>query len=158
MLSILDKALQAILKMLKKKDERVLLWKNASPTSTFKGQTLEIQWQSYDMLQFECDFVTTGNVDKISATTHCVENHVLHADYMYLTQTSAPRVAERNFTCSPEGLTVSDGWYGLASGKAAVNSDYLIPLAIYGIKSSGGGKLVSLFRKLLTRGGVRRVY
>ena len=31
MISILDKALQAILKMLQKKDERVLLWSNASP-------------------------------------------------------------------------------------------------------------------------------
>lgn len=30
MISILDKALQAILKMLQKKDERVLLWSNAS--------------------------------------------------------------------------------------------------------------------------------
>lgn len=42
MLSMLDKILQAILKMLAKKDERVLLWKNASPTSDFNAQTITL--------------------------------------------------------------------------------------------------------------------
>lgn len=54
-MSLLDKALQAILKMLKKKDEWVLIWQNASPTSTFAPQTINLDLSSYDEVRIVCN-------------------------------------------------------------------------------------------------------
>ena len=53
MISILDKALQAILKMLQKKDERVLLWSNASPTSAYAKQKVALSLNAGDTVRIE---------------------------------------------------------------------------------------------------------
>ena len=41
-MSLLDKICQALIKMIRRREKRVLVWENASPTSNFAGQLLTI--------------------------------------------------------------------------------------------------------------------
>lgn len=136
MLSILDKALQAILKMLKKKDERVLLWSNASPNSKFVAQTVPVQASGCDAIEI----IGTGlgqsesygkgfkNVKSIlvGAGGNSVE---FYWDMRMFTFTADNTVV---FTAARQ-----TGWSG-QSHTNETNNGASVPLKIYGIKSSGG--------------------
>lgn len=149
MLSVLDKALQAILKLLKKKDERVLLWKNASPTSEFNAQTITIpELKNYPM--YEVVYYPIRGEDSRDIAFG------IPGYACYLKVVTAQATGRRFISRSLDDktkLAFGQGRYANTDGGA-----YEIPIEIYGIKFSGGGKLVSIFRKLLVRGGVRYGY
>ena len=98
--SIIDKALQAILKMLQKKDERVLLWENASPDSAFAPQTLTIAnlsgYQRYTILyRFHAtlDMNLTESAEVGAGTI--------------MNMCDAGSIYRRNVTYQANGLTIS---------------------------------------------------
>lgn len=135
LLSLLDKALQAILKMLKKKDERVLLWKNASPTSVFKTQHLTIATSGYNRVIVEA---LAWN-----ATSRCLQG-VMHpvsgqnmCELMYIGN-GMDKKYRRDFKIDADkkDIFISDAYYG----GSTVDNTEIIPLAFYGVKSSGGGQ------------------
>ena len=155
-MSLLDKTCQAILKMLKKKDERVLLWSNASPTSTFVAQTIALQAETYTAIEVvgsnvgQSEMYGKGYVSEKSILIGFAGNaREFYWDGRFFTLNSSGSVT---FTD-----TRQTGWSGSAH-VFAINNGACIPQKIYGIKSSGGGKLVNLFRKLLAMGGVRYGY
>lgn len=150
MLSLLDKVLQAILKMLKKKDEPVLLWKNASPTSDFNEQTITLHdlknYTRYEIVYYPIRGENSRDV------AFGVPGYACYLKV--ITKDSTGRRFISQSLDDKTKLPFGQGRYGGTDGGA-----YEIPIEIYGIKSSGrGGKLVSLFRKLLVRGGVRNGY
>ena len=149
MLSMLDKILQAILKMLKKKDERVLLWKNASPTSDFNAQTITLpDLKNYPM--YEVVYYPIRGEDSRDIAFG------IPGYACYLKVVTAQATGRRFISRSLDDktkLAFGQGRYANTDGGA-----YEIPIEIYGIKFSGGGKLVSIFRKLLVRGGGRYGY
>lgn len=153
--SIIDKALQAILKMLQKKDERVLLWENASPTSLFSAQSIDIDGTGYDW----CRITAYTSGDLITVDVPMNTNGVLR-DFTHDTgtQTEGLYLWTRHFRATTTKVTFEKAWLRLtnsASYSTDGSQNMLIPQEIYGIKSSGGGKLASLFRKLLVKGGVQ---
>lgn len=150
--SIIDKALQAILKMLGKKDERVLLWENASPTSSFAAQSIDIDGAGYDWCCVTA--YVSGNLTTVEVPM--ATNGALR-DFTHDTGTQAESLYlwTRHFSVTTTKVTFEKAWLRLtnnASYSKSDSQDKLIPQRIYGIKSSGG-KLVSLFRKLLAKGG-----
>lgn len=56
-MSLLDKICQALIKMIRKKDSTKLVWKNASPTSTFGAQTLTLDLSNAEFVDIDIDFV-----------------------------------------------------------------------------------------------------
>lgn len=148
--SIIDKALQAILKMLQKKDEHVLLWENASPNSAFAAQTLTIAnlsgYQRYTILY---KFHTTESAVLMESTEVGAGTIMNMCD--------AGSIYRRNVTYKANGLTISDIRGTKISGVVDVTDNkYLIPVEVHGIKSSGGGtRLTRFLRRLFKRGGVQ---
>ncbi len=147
--SIVDKALQAILKMSQKKDERVLLWENASPNSAFAAQTLTIAnlsgYQRYTILY---RFHTTLDMN-------LTESAEVGAGTI-MNMCDAGSIYRRNVTYQANGLTISDLDGTKISGAVNVTDNrYLIPVEIYGIKSSGGGTRLTRFLRRLLKGGVQ---
>ena len=130
--SIIDKALQAILKMLQKKDERVLLWENASPNSAFAPQTLTIaNLSSYQEYAILYRFHTTLDMN-------LTESAEVGAGTI-MNMCDAGSIYRRNVTYEASGLTISGVDGVKISGAVNVTDNrYLIPAKIYGIKSSGG--------------------
>lgn len=149
MLSMLDKALQAILKLLKKKDERVLLWKNASPTSEFNAQTITVpDLKNYPM--YEVVYYPIRGEDSRDVAFG------IPGYACYLKVVTAQATGRRFISRSLDDktkLAFGQGRYSNTDSGA-----YEIPIEIYGIKFSGGGKLVSLLRNILIKGGVRYGY
>lgn len=131
--SIIDKALQAILKMLQKKDERVLLWENASPNSAFAPQTLTIaNLSSYQEYAILYRFHTTENMNLIEFAEVGAGTLINMCD--------AGSIYRRNVVYQADGLTISDIGGVKISGEVSITDNrYLIPVKIYGVKSSGGG-------------------
>lgn len=134
MLNLLDKALQAILKMLQKKDERVLLWENASPSSAFAPQTLTIaNLSSYQWYEILYRFHTTGDMT-LTESAEVGTGTVMNMCDM-------GSIYRRIVTYQANGLTISSAEGTKISGVINIaDNKYLIPAKIYGIKSSGGGQ------------------
>lgn len=150
MLSILDKALQAILKILKKKDERVLIWSNASPASTYGEQEISVDTTKFREVKVLAQFYPAGGTDNVQ-----------YADVVELTipvgyagdikmfshtfgdnDTEAVYVWTRFVKVLANKIRFENCWLRLANNStySSARNDYLIPLKIYGIKSSGGGQ------------------
>ena len=129
MLSMLDKILQAILKMLKKKDERVLLWKNASPTSDFNVQTITLpDLKNYPM--YEVVYYPIRGEDSRDIAFG------IPGYACYLKVVTAQATGRRFISRSLDDktkLAFGQGRYANTDGGA-----YEIPIEIYGIKFSGG--------------------
>ena len=141
--SIIDKALQAILKMLQKKDERVLLWENASLSSAFAPQTLTIaNLSSYQRYTILYRFHTTLDIN-------LTESAEVGAGTI-MNMCDAGSIYRRNVTYQANGLTISSVDGAKISGAVSVaDNKYLIPVKIYGIKLSGGGTRLTRFIKSL---------
>ena len=164
MLSILDKALQAILKMLKKKDERVLLWSNASPTSTYGEQEISVDTTKFREVKVLAQFHPAGGTDNVQyadvvelTTPVGYAGDIKMFSHTYGSNTEAVYVWTRFVKVLTNKITFDQCWVRITNHAtyASTQNTYLVPLKIYGIKSSGGGKLVSLLRNIITKGGVR---
>lgn len=133
--SIIDKALQATLKMLQKKDEHVLLWENASPNSAFAPQTLAIaNLSSYQRYTILYRFHTTLDI-------YLTESAEVGAGTI-INMCDVGNVYRRNVTYQANGLTISGAEGTRISGAVDIaDNKYLIPVKIYGIKFLSGGVL-----------------
>ena len=136
--SIIDKALQAILKMLGKKDERVLLWENASPTSSFSAQSIDIDGTGYDSYR-----VTAYNRGDTIEIDIPVGGAGAFRDFTHDTgtQTEGVYLWTRHITTTASKVTFEKAWLRLtnsATYSTDSSQDMLIPQKVYGIKSSGG--------------------
>ena len=149
MLSILDKALQAILKMLKKKDERVLLWSNASPTSTYGEQEISADTTKFREVKVLAQFFPQGGVDNVLYTS-VVEitipvgysGDIKMFSHTFGNNAESVYVWTRFAKVFANKIRFENCWLRIASNTtySSKQNMYLIPLKIYGVKSSGGGQ------------------
>ena len=149
MLSILDKALQAILKILKKKDERVLIWSNASPASTYGEQEISVDTTKFREVKVLAQFYPAGGTDNVQYAD-VVEltipvgyaGDIKMFSHTYGSNTEAVYVWTRFVKVLTNKITFDQCWVRLTNHAtyASTLNAYLVPLKIYGIKSSGGGQ------------------
>ena len=143
MLSMLDKVLQAILKILKKKSEWVLVWSNASSTSAFKAQNIKLSLTGYDEVQIETRInkgtASDGGSSQMTFLRMGTGTYI-NAIHSLWDSGTAPGFATRNAWVNTAGVGFAGGYWhgGAASGGSSDN--YIIPLNIWARKSSGGGQ------------------
>ena len=113
----------------------VLLWENASPTSNFPAQTINIDYSDYDFLFVVGDVVGSNNrftATWIPATSggNAYLNYI-GIDYYAMS---------RQITLIDEGVSFTSGYMVLLTNGATYQEwdNRAIPIAIYGIKFSKG--------------------
>lgn len=146
MLSLLDKALQAILKILKKKDERELLWSNASPASTYGEQEISADTTKFREVKVLAQFYPAGGTDSV-LDTNVVEltipvgyaGDIKMFSHTYGDNTESVYVWTRFVKVFANKIRFENCWLRLTNNAAysSTQNGYLIPLKIYGVKSSG---------------------
>lgn len=160
-MSLLDKICQAFIKMIRKKDTTKLVWQNASPTSAFVKQEITINAKADDLVTIvhECGSTSAnpgkgGHLFYDEYTTGWV---IEHRTVTFGNDTENIYVWTRFAKVFANKIRFENCWLRIASNTtySSEQNMYLIPLKIYGVKSSGWGKLVSFFRNIITKGGVR---
>lgn len=118
-MSTLDNALQALFSMAHKE----LLWKNASPASSFAEQNLSVNTTGYELI-----LVTTATGSAIMEYGDAAQIVVDYA--ATLTQRSATWTNRTTININDCIRTIT---YGQTGSRTNINTS-LIPQAIYGIK------------------------
>lgn len=128
----MDKSIQNLIKMTNSKVAITKLWENASPSSAFVAQNLNIDTSGYDILVCVCNLNTTYNQRFVPWAMTVLGNSA------FCVYTNIGR------TMTWESKTTIDIG-GTSTGKATD----IIPCYIYGIKLSGGGTRLTRFIKSL---------
>ena len=115
------------------------IWENASPTSAFAAQTIELDLSEYDEVEVWA-YTGTGNTaaifSKIPVKESAVENTGLHYVYNYTSSSNTLSVRIRKCIVTVSGIEFATA-YGKAagtSGSSSSSTEYIIPFEIYGIK------------------------
>ena len=136
-MSLLDKICQALIKMIRKKTEQVLLWSNASPTSDFNAQTITLpELKNYPM--YAVVYYPIRGEDSRDVAFG------IPGYACYLKVVTKDSIGRRFISRSLNGktkLAFGQGRYANTDGGA-----YEIPIEIYGIKFSGGAPLKAYFQ------------
>lgn len=111
-----------------------LLWENASPTSSFAQQTVQLDLSAYQMVFCRCRLnqtaatVVPSNYIQVGAETGA---------YAYGVVTGYP--VRRTITATAEGVKFEEGCKYTSFGSSNVNANntVLIPVEIYGLKGVG---------------------
>ena len=135
-MSVVDNAIQQLFKngcKIKK------LWTNASPTSQFTAQKINLTLSNYGAVLAE--FKTSTAISASEYCRICFEDNEDWADT--LANTNLDEVVEirtRQYAVSSTGVQFQQG-YGksITNAGTSVRNDYAIPLTIYGIQLLGGG-------------------
>lgn len=146
-MSVLDNALQALFANGCKVKK---LWMNASPTSQFTAQKINLTLSNYGAVLAE--FKTSTAISASEYCRICFEDNEDWADT--LANTNLDEVVEirtRQYAVSSTGVQFQQG-YGksITNAGTSVRNDYTIPLTIYGIQLLGGA-IANLFRHLFKR-------
>ena len=78
-MSTLDNALQALFSMAHKE----ILWENASPTSSFAAQTIDLNLSEYDAIEIEAGKMTTSLVVNSFKISKSDNYDVLNLQFLY---------------------------------------------------------------------------
>ena len=107
-----------------------LLWENASPTSSFATQTVNIDLSDYTFVLVGIRWSTSA--DQISWQVCIVgeTNKVTRCD----AASSKVWVARRNIQVTASGVTFEDADQGNSTSDPSTNNGEVIPVSIYGIK------------------------
>lgn len=146
-MSAIDNALQALFANGCKVKK---LWMNASPTSQFTAQKINLTLSNYGAVLAE--FKTSTAISASEYCRICFEDNEDWADT--LANTNLDEVVEirtRQYAVSSTGVQFQQG-YGksITNAGTSVRNDYAIPLTIYGIQLLGGA-IANLFRHLFKR-------
>lgn len=141
MVSKVDKALQQAVAMYRGCTKLVKLWENASPASAFAGQTLALNLGAYDAVAVVFQAVN----DKAYEFVECCR--VSHNGVAsVIRNTNSANISSgnigahlRKYEVKTSNIYFSDNVYSHSSGYSTMNGG-CIPLVVYGIKLSGGGR------------------
>lgn len=131
-MSVLDNALQTLLGLSNKVD---LLWENASPGSEFPAQTLNLNVAVYDYVAVISRYraITFFGVGSYNAGLYEITGNV----------SNTARIYRRGVTVNDASIRFDDTYVisnlGNSNGEKNNSTLFTRPLAIYGIKSLGGG-------------------
>lgn len=138
-MEILDKISQRLIKMIRKKDSTKLVWKNASPTSTFVKQSIAINVDANDL-------VTIAHEGGSTSAKPGKGGHLFYDEY-----TTGWVIQHRTVSVHTDNVSFETAYTHKGYAEAdATNNSKCIPLAIYVTKL--GGYFVAFFRRL--QGGV----
>lgn len=107
-------------------ETKTLLWTNASPTSGFANQTVNLDLSNYDSLEIEFKTYAGSNTFNVSRHRIGVESVLTSATGGNPTLCPVMRI----FTSNASGITFSD-YFDWNFGK---NNTVCVPIKIYGIK------------------------
>lgn len=112
----------------------VKLWENASPTSNFAKQTIDLDLSDYDFVEI---VALSGN--SLSNITHTIKTLIgmggaFRTD-INVSNSAITGIALRSYTTKANGVTFNDATYKSgATGSPSINNNYLTPYILYGIK------------------------
>lgn len=135
--SKVDKALQQLFAI--NKNMHVLLWENASPASNFAAQNLTVNLTGYNMYEIIGYFAT--DLKYAIARRGAVDGYTGHL----FNVNDSNSILRRNITVAKSGSSYKMGFSDCVRTKvesgfpSSTVNNYLIPVAIYGIKFIGGG-------------------
>ena len=111
------------------------LWQNASPTSNFAAQTINLDLSEYDYVLIEIKSYVNYSFTENQLVRVGAEDYIT-AKYDIQSQTSYITLTSRLATVTNTGIVFTQGCakYMSASSPAGVNASYCIPVRIYGIK------------------------
>lgn len=124
-MSVIDNALQ---QSMKDQTKSKVAWENASPASTMGAQTIPIDLSTWD----DVEIVIGNNNNKMA----CVRMKPGDTANLY---TSGAYTYYRRYTISETGVTIANGYTGVASA-AEVDNNAAKPFIIYARKIIGGGQ------------------
>ena len=101
-----------------------LLWENASPTSAFEEQTIDLDFSLYNWVLVEAIFST-----EYSERTTLLAPVIVGNTYSIMMNRSGSTVARRFFTLTETGVDFANGASGSSNG-----AKYMMPVRIYGVK------------------------
>lgn len=122
-----NQAMQNVISIVRKRISLTKLWKNASPTSVFNGQTVPLSLSDYDYV----DITYRAQNDKASEfTTRIPVGGSADGGGMGSVSVYRPTSVATN------GITFGQGrcYSSYNSSSVAQSGNYGIPVAIYGIK------------------------
>lgn len=128
-----NQAMQNLITMIGKKIEIKKVWTNASPTSTFKGQDIDVDIQ-------DADFVVITS--RYSTSSSTLETFVFDpAEGGYLRELAGAGYSNvgyqsRYVEFASEKITFSDNYYKNINSATAgtVNNNYQIPTVVFAVK------------------------
>ncbi len=138
----IDKALQQLVAMTKNVEQRKLLWTNASTTSTFAEQSINVELSGCDY----ADITYKAQHDKSSVNTvRIAVGASQDGSAMGSISTYRPT------TVTSAKVTFGTGRYytGYNQSTNGTGPGFCIPIAIYGIKTLNGGVLLNLIKRVL---------
>ena len=105
-----------------------LLWTNASPTSSFAAQTINLSLNNYRFIAIDYVYSTTSQEKRPLDVIINTEN----SGYIQMYQSKFEFLIRRKYTILSNGIAFSSGEQ--AASSTTTKNDYAIPVHIYGIK------------------------
>ena len=105
--------------------QKVLLWTNASPSSSFASQTVSVNLSSYSLVLIEFRMVASEDVRVSSVTEKGTSGRAftMHNDRK-----------TRTYAVTTSGIAFNDGYSGGLNATCSVDNSAMTPYRIYGIK------------------------
>ena len=109
-----------------------LLWENASPTSEFAAQTIELNLGEFSHVLLE-------SIERISSVANQEQEHYgtlskIGAGICPNGNVGVYGLGYRRFTTNEDSIIFEDGFFWSTSWKPTLNNVLCVPLKIYGIK------------------------
>lgn len=148
-MSLLDKICRALIKMIRKKDSTKLVWKNASPTSAFAPQKINIDLSDADIIKVFFKRYTTATKE------FCADVYVHAAGTMLFgfgeADGAGVSFVTRLISVDESGVTFEKGHDKVITSTSAggENRSSGVPVRIYKI-ISGGARVKACLRRFQT--------
>lgn len=129
-MSVLDNALQALFSMAHKE----ILWENASPTSSFAAQTIDLNLSEYDAIEIEAGKMTTSLVVNSFKISKSDNYDVLNLQFLYGANSKIYGYYRPVEVRISENKLIFNAGYITSDSQDAQNNISCIPLRVFGMK------------------------
>lgn len=129
-MSALDNALQALFQMAHKE----ILWENASPTSSFAAQTIDLNLSEYDAIEIEAGKMTTSLVVNSFEISKSDNYDVLNLQFLYGANSKLYGYYRPVEVRISENKLIFNAGYIASDSQDAQNNISCIPLRVFGMK------------------------
>ena len=129
-MSVLDNALQALFGMTHKE----ILWENASPTSSFAAQTIDLNLSEYDAIEIEAGKMTTSLVVNSFKISKSDNYDVLNLQFLYGANSKLYGYYRPVEIRISENRLIFNAGYIASDSQDVQNNISCIPLRVFGMK------------------------
>ena len=129
-MSVLDNALQALFSVAHKE----ILWENASPTSSFAAQTIDLNLSEYDAIEIEAGKMTTSLVVNSFKISKSDNYDVLNLQFLYGANSKIYGYYRPVEVRISENKLIFNAGYITSDSQDAQNNISCIPLRVFGMK------------------------